>query len=186
MLATACRDSSVAPSVPARTATVNRPVLDKLIGSTSFDYTPGEGIYANVGGQNTIYIPANAICQQGVSGYGAGTWDDACAPSTKVITITAKSWLDDQGSPLRRVPSRAALRAEQVGHSLHRRQQGGSGRHGPHHLLPRRSPAGSTKRRPTRACSRSTGRAASIADQATSAATTLPRREDTQGRTFGW
>ena len=99
VLASACRDSSVAPSSPARTATVNRPVLDKLIGSATLTYTPGDGLYANVGGQNTIYIPANAICAQGVSGYGPGTWDDSCTPSTKAIAITAKSWLDDKGHP---------------------------------------------------------------------------------------
>src|SRR3954466_3604854 len=115
VLASACRDSSVAPSSPARTATANRPVLDKLVSTTSFTYT-SEGIYANVGGQNAIYIPANAICQQGASGYGAGQWDNACTASTKAIDITAKSWLDDKGPPyvefhpaLRFVPNKVVV-----------------------------------------------------------------------------
>jgi hypothetical protein len=98
-LASACQDSSVAPSSQARTATVNRPVLDKLVGSTTLTYTPGDAIYANVGGQNVIYIPANAVCDPGSSGYGADSWDKSCNPATRTITITAKSWLDDKGHP---------------------------------------------------------------------------------------
>jgi hypothetical protein len=99
VLVTACGDSSVAPEARPRTASVNRPVLDKLVGSATITYNPNETLSANVGGQNSIYIPANAICEIGTSGYGPSMWDKPCTASTRPITITAKSWLDDKGHP---------------------------------------------------------------------------------------
>jgi hypothetical protein len=51
--------------------------------STTLVYTPGDGLYANVGGRTRIYIPANAICDPGSAGYGAGTWDKSCAAATR-------------------------------------------------------------------------------------------------------
>ena len=38
-----------------------------------------------------------SICDPLVSTYGAGTWNDACLPLTRNITITAKTWLNAKG-----------------------------------------------------------------------------------------
>lgn len=40
-------------------------------------------------GASGLYIPANAVCDLATSSYGMGTWNDACAPQTAPMTITA-------------------------------------------------------------------------------------------------
>ena len=46
----------------------------------------------------TLVFMPNSICDLG-STYGPGEWDQPCAPSTSVVTVTAKGWLDANGHP---------------------------------------------------------------------------------------
>ena len=74
-----------------------------------FTVTPAGGVFFL--GRNAIVFPANAICDPATSSYGAGTWNDECAPLTKslkihatVRTATAGTWVDFNPS-IRFVPS---------------------------------------------------------------------------------
>jgi hypothetical protein len=78
-------------------------------GDVDFTVTPAGGVFFL--GRNAIVFPANAICDPATSSYGAGTWDDQCAPLTTplkihatVRTATAGTWVDFKPS-LRFVPS---------------------------------------------------------------------------------
>ena len=40
-------------------------------------------------GRNSLTIPANSICQLGISKYGPSHWDSQCTPEARPVTITA-------------------------------------------------------------------------------------------------
>src|SRR5262249_47768488 len=91
----------------------DRPVLDRLVGTTTVTYDPDRGVYANVGGGNVLYIPSGGVCDPTTSTYGIGQWDKPCNVLTRSIRITASSWTDSNGHPyvqfdpaLRFVPSK--------------------------------------------------------------------------------
>jgi len=105
----ACSDSVSAPTTevsvkaPAAYATV--------LGTKSFRYVPSKGLTQRIG-DNVLVIPANGVCDLS-SRYGAGHWDEDCAPLTHSIVITAIMYADANGSPyidfqpaLRFVPSK--------------------------------------------------------------------------------
>jgi len=59
-------------------------------------------------GDHSLWLPANTICDPATSGYGVGTWNNACSPLTTQITITAKVRSASGGLP--RVDFQPALR----------------------------------------------------------------------------
>jgi len=93
---TACGDSAVSPSARQRGVQLDRPVLDKMIGSATIKYHPSQATYTTLGDQSMIYIPENAICDL-ASSYGADQWDQPCKPAKGMVTITAQTWLDNNG-----------------------------------------------------------------------------------------
>ncbi len=52
---------------------------------------PGAAISFDIGGTSRLDIPANGICDLATSGYGTGTWDNACTPTSTPVTITVTS-----------------------------------------------------------------------------------------------
>jgi len=50
------------------------------------------------GDDNMVTIPAYAICQPGVSGYGPAHWDAPCSVATAPMTFQVKSWTDAAGN----------------------------------------------------------------------------------------
>jgi len=59
-------------------------------------------------GAHSLWLPAHSICDPSTSGYGMGTWDDACSPLTTSITLTAKVRSTSGGLP--RIDFEPALR----------------------------------------------------------------------------
>lgn len=51
--------------------------------------TPSGGWF--VVGYNAVYFPPDAICEPTTSSYGPGTWDRACQPATRPITIRGRA-----------------------------------------------------------------------------------------------
>jgi hypothetical protein len=92
----ACGDSAVSPAARQRGVELDRPVLNKLIGSATIKYKPNQAIYANVGDESMIYIPEDAVCDLS-SSYGPDTWDTPCKPAKGSFNITAQTWLDNNG-----------------------------------------------------------------------------------------
>jgi hypothetical protein len=91
----ACADSVSAPTAEI---TAKAPAgYNKVVGVTTFVYTPGQGVTKRFG-DHMIVIPAGAICDLG-SSYGLGQWDKPCTASTKSIVITALSFQDADGHP---------------------------------------------------------------------------------------
>lgn len=94
-LAGACSDSV---SAPMSEVSAKAPAgYDRLVGVQSFRYRPSRGVTQRLG-DHVLVIPANGVCDLS-SSYGPGTWDDACAPLTHSITITATTYADAEGHP---------------------------------------------------------------------------------------
>ena len=53
--------------------------------SVTFDPSKSQSIPL---GPNRIDIPADAVCALATSGYGAGTWNNACSPEKQLVTLT--------------------------------------------------------------------------------------------------
>ncbi|MEO7711810.1 MAG: hypothetical protein ABIV10_02695 [Gemmatimonadaceae bacterium] len=97
---TGCSDSLVAPAVAPNAAPVSMlmapsgaPSLslsggDVANGSTTFTVGPWGGVFFV--GNHAVYFPARSICDPATSTYGEGTWDTACTPLTRSITISAQ------------------------------------------------------------------------------------------------
>ena len=108
-LAGACSDSVSAPT--SEVSAKAPAAYTTILGVTSFRYKPSKGVTQRLG-DHVLVIPANGVCDLS-SSYGPGTWDDACAPLTHSITITATTYADAEGHPyidfspaLRFVPSK--------------------------------------------------------------------------------
>jgi hypothetical protein len=111
----ACGDSSVAPT-NQRSLSIDRPVLDKLLGTTTITYNPSDLLWTSVGNGSMIFIPSYGVCDPATSSYGPGTWDSSCDVLTRPLTITASTFLDAKGHTyiqfkpaLRFVASRTAI-----------------------------------------------------------------------------
>ncbi len=65
-----------------------RALVGVVDGTYHFTVDPSQSQTLQLGASG-LYIPANAICELGTSSYGMGTWNDACAPQTAPMTITA-------------------------------------------------------------------------------------------------
>ena len=91
---TACGDRADSPLAPR---TVNGLLLaDTTV--TQFAVGRSGGRF-NIGTTHRIEFPANAICDIPTSSYGPGEWDQPCTPTTALVRITAKSWVDLAGHP---------------------------------------------------------------------------------------
>jgi len=94
-LAGACSDSV---SAPMSEVAVKAPAgYSDVVGVTSFVYDPASPLVQRLG-DHVLVIPAGGICDL-TSSYGMGTWDDACAPLTHSIVITATAYADADGHP---------------------------------------------------------------------------------------
>lgn len=115
----ACSDSPTAvlsappsPSAAPSVATMPAPaayfglgggslISRKTVGDTTvtqFVVTPRTPISMfDIGNESKILFPlgATSICDPATSDYGRGLWDAPCAPLTRSITVTAKSWIDN-------------------------------------------------------------------------------------------
>lgn len=92
----ACAESV---SAPMREVTAKAPAaFSTVVGVATFVYTPDQGVTQRFG-DHAISIPAGAICDPATSGYGPAFWDLPCTPATDPITITATSFVDDNGVP---------------------------------------------------------------------------------------
>lgn len=97
---TGCSDSLVAPVAAPIAAPVSMllapsgaPSLslsggEIANGSTRFTVGPSGGMFFV--GNHAVYFPARSICDPESSSYGEDTWDSACKPLTRSITITAQ------------------------------------------------------------------------------------------------
>ncbi|MDB4878755.1 MAG: hypothetical protein JWL60_201 [Gemmatimonadetes bacterium] len=73
------------PFVPSEAA---KALIGVANGTYVFTVDPSQHQEINLG-PNHLSIPANAICDIARSSYGAGTWNDACAPQRQPVVITA-------------------------------------------------------------------------------------------------
>ena len=91
---TACGDQGSSPLAPR---TVNGLLLaDTTV--TQFAVGRSGGSF-RIGTTHRIDFPANAICDIATSSYGPGEWNQPCTPTTSLVRITAKSWVDAAGHP---------------------------------------------------------------------------------------
>ena len=98
LMLAACAGEATAPVAPTlrtqeRTSPfvptdAQRALVGVVDGTYTFNINPSESQKLELGASG-LYIPANAICEVGTSSYGIGTWNDACAPQTRPMTITA-------------------------------------------------------------------------------------------------
>jgi hypothetical protein len=94
-LAGACSDSV---SAPTSAVAVKAPAAyTQVLGVKSFRYDPSKGVTEHLGA-HVLVIPADGVCDLS-SSYGHGKWDDACAPLTHSIIITATTYADEGGHP---------------------------------------------------------------------------------------
>ena len=77
--------------------------------TSEFTVTPKGGVFMI--GNHAVVIPARSICNPNTSSYGPGTWDSACRPLERDLTIHAvvrvergRTWVDFSPA-LRFVPS---------------------------------------------------------------------------------
>jgi len=83
-----CRGEPVAPSVSHQpSASLSSTGL-----VTSFVYDPAVGGSFELASQHRITFTAGAVCDPLVSTYGVTEWDQPCTPLTTPITITARSY----------------------------------------------------------------------------------------------
>jgi len=98
LMLAACAGEATAPVAPTlRTQERTSPFVPSgaqraLVGVTdgtySFTIDPTQTQMLQLGASG-LYIPANSVCDVAASSYGMGTWNDACAPQTDSMTITA-------------------------------------------------------------------------------------------------
>jgi hypothetical protein len=108
LVAAGCRDT-IAPRSAARSdVKVVAPVVlfgggrlvsiqengePEVVDTIPFVLSP-EGGSVNIGNL-TLNYPANAVCDPATSGYGEGTWLNACETLTDTIQMTARFWVTD-------------------------------------------------------------------------------------------
>jgi hypothetical protein len=66
---------------------------------TTFTYNPAAALEQGFANAHKLSMPAGAVCDPETSGYGADTWEAACAPLAQPITFTARSWTSASGRP---------------------------------------------------------------------------------------
>ncbi len=91
-----------ATSAPAAKAGTSLLGTSKFVPSSKILFGIPDGVYTvtvvpgvatsfDIGGTSRLDIPADAICDLATSGYGTGTWDNACTPTSTPVTITVTS-----------------------------------------------------------------------------------------------
>jgi hypothetical protein len=98
LMLAACAGEATAPvASPLRAQERTSPFVPTdaqraLVGVTDGSYTftidPTQTQTLQLGASG-LYIPANSVCDLATSSYGMGMWNDACAPQTAPMTITA-------------------------------------------------------------------------------------------------
>ena len=67
---------------------------------TTFTYNPLYSREQTFAGAHNLSMPAGAVCDPLLSGYGAGTWDQGCVAALLPINFTAKAWRTPEGRPV--------------------------------------------------------------------------------------
>ena len=112
-LTAACSDASLSTAPAAPSATPRQllgasldATLDATLSTTrsdtvytTFTYNPLFERNQTFAGAHNLSLPAGAVCDVLLSGYGVGTWDQGCAPLQQPITFTSKAWTDASGRP---------------------------------------------------------------------------------------
>jgi hypothetical protein len=98
VLLTACAGDSIKPAALQKTSQVKtspftptaaqKALVGVSDGTYSFVIDPSQEQSLSLGASH-LDIPANAVCDLASSSYGAGHWDESCAPQTDTFTITA-------------------------------------------------------------------------------------------------
>jgi len=98
LMLVACAGEATAPVAPTLTTQertspfvptdAQRALVGAVDGTYHFTIDPSQTQTLQLG-KSGLYIPANAICDLTTSSYGIGTWNDACTPQTKAMTINA-------------------------------------------------------------------------------------------------
>ena len=65
----------------------------------TFKVLPHKAVSQALAGGHKIYFSAQSICDPETSGYGPTTWETPCAPASKTVMVTARSWVDTAGHP---------------------------------------------------------------------------------------
>lgn len=60
-----------------------------------FEVTPSGGVFTL--GRNSVWFPANSICDPATSSYGVGEWDAPCTPATTPVRIRARMGTGGRG-----------------------------------------------------------------------------------------
>jgi hypothetical protein len=106
LAAVACGDvpsaprASAAPSALAPSAAPARAVY--TVGDTTvttFTYNPLAGHEQTFAGTHKLTMPARAVCDLLLSGYGPALWDAPCVPTLLPVAFTARAWRDAAGHP---------------------------------------------------------------------------------------
>ncbi len=98
----ACSNDTTAPQMPAASGAstsalatspfvptqAQRALVGVSDGTYTFTFNPAEDQSFSLGASH-LDVPANAVCDLATSSYGAAYWNDACAPETQPVTITA-------------------------------------------------------------------------------------------------
>ena len=101
-LLAACSDAPTT-ATPSRLAPVDAPsratytVADTSI--STFDYNPLLSYELSLGGGHRLSLPAGAVCDPTLSGYGPSLWDAPCVPQLLPLQFTVRSWRDAAGHP---------------------------------------------------------------------------------------
>ena len=98
-LTAACSDVSTAPATATTLAPTAAPAkLTRFVGDTmvtTFTYVPLFGVSETFYNGDQLTIPAGAVCDPLLSGYGPTLWDAACVPSALPIAFTVKAWMQN-------------------------------------------------------------------------------------------
>ncbi len=99
---TACSENAMAPSAPEATSApaVQGSTADLAATDTirfSMTIYPWQTTSIYLGNGNSLIFPAHSVCDPNTSGYGPGSWDKPCTPTSSTITENVKAWLDKYG-----------------------------------------------------------------------------------------
>jgi hypothetical protein len=97
----ACSDSITTPSASNSSSSSLRASGPHMILATTTVTTAVlnptiDNLYVSAEGHR-VFLPANSICQVGVSGYGSAYWNQSCTPQTLPIVFTITTSTDANG-----------------------------------------------------------------------------------------
>ncbi len=88
LLAACAGDVTSAPQAIAHPQEASKALVGMVDGVYNVTIDPRADQVLSAG-RNSLTIPANSICQLGISKYGPSHWDSKCTPEARPVTITA-------------------------------------------------------------------------------------------------